>query len=154
MRRVNFLLVVNLLIYYRGRACAAAICLAFNRQFFPVRRSQDVVVLVSVLKTRQHSNSLYLALLYCFCYGGVLWGIPYWNTRFLGASLRDSRRRAEYGFREHGFKHRTQWVFWGSLSSGEQAQWVPLSLLPVCQNELTEFFAELTEFAAELSEAQ
>ena len=30
----------------------------------------------------------------------------------------------------------------------------PLSLLFVCQGELTEFFAELTEFAAELSEAQ
>ena len=36
--------------------------------------------------------------------------------------------------------------FWGSLSSGERTQWVPLSLLFVCQSELTEFFAELTEF--------
>ena len=62
------------------------------------------------------------------------------------------RKRADYGFGEHGFKHRTQWVFRGSLSSGERAQWVPLSLLFVCQSELTEFFAELTEFAVELSE--
>ena len=63
-----------------------------------------------------------------------------------------SRKRAEYGFGEYGFKHRTQWVFRGSLSSGERAQWVPFSLLFVCQSELTEFLAELTEFAAELSE--
>ena len=55
---------------------------------------------------------------------------------------------------EYGFKHRTQWVFRGSLSSRERAQWVPLSLLFVCQSELTEFVAELTEFATELSEAQ
>ena len=61
---------------------------------------------------------------------------------------------SEYGFREYGFKHRTQWAFWTSLSSMERAQWVPLSLLFVCHSELTEFFAELTEFAAELSEAQ
>ena len=45
-------------------------------------------------------------------------------------------------------------VFWGSLSSGERTQPVPLGLLLVCQSELTEFFAELTEFAAELIEAQ
>ena len=64
------------------------------------------------------------------------------------------RNRAEYGFGEYGFKHRTQWVFRGSLSSGERAQWVPLSPIFVCQRELTEFFAEVTEFAAELSEAQ
>ena len=43
------------------------------------------------------------------------------------------------GFGEHGFKHRTQWVFRGSLSSGDRTQWVPLSLLFVCQSELTEF---------------
>ena len=42
--------------------------------------------------------------------------------------------------------------FWPSPPSGERTQWVPLSLLFVCQSELTEFFAELTEFAAELSE--
>ena len=35
-----------------------------------------------------------------------------------------------------GFKHRTQWVFRGSLSSGEHAQWVPFSLSFVCQSEL------------------
>ena len=64
------------------------------------------------------------------------------------------RKRAEYGFGEYGFKHRTQWVFRGSLSFGERTQWVPLSLLFVCKRELTEFVAELTEFAAELSEAQ
>ena len=64
------------------------------------------------------------------------------------------RKRAEYGFGEYGFKHRTQWVFRGSMSSRERTQWVPFSLLFVCQSELTGFFAELTEFAAELSEAQ
>ena len=64
------------------------------------------------------------------------------------------RKRAEYGFGEYGFKHRTQWVFRPSPSSGERAQWVPLGLLFVCQSELTEFFAELTEFAVKLSEAQ
>ena len=62
------------------------------------------------------------------------------------------RKRAEYGFGEYGFKHRTQWVFWGSLSSGERTQWVLLSLLFVCKRELTEFFAELTEFAPKLTE--
>ena len=64
------------------------------------------------------------------------------------------RKRAEYGFGEHGFKHRTQWVFWPSPSSGERTQWVPLSLLFVCQSELTEFFAEVTEFTVKLREAQ
>ena len=43
-------------------------------------------------------------------------------------------------------------VFLPSPSSGERAQWVPLSLLFVCQRELTEFFAELTEFPQKLSE--
>ena len=56
---------------------------------------------------------------------------------------------------EHGFKHWAQWVVLGSLSSGERTQWVPLSLLFLCQSKLTEFFfAELTEFAVKLSEAQ
>ena len=63
-----------------------------------------------------------------------------------------ARKRAEYGFGEYGFKHRTQWVFLGSLSSGDRTQWVPFGLLFVCKRELTEFLAELTEFAAELSE--
>ena len=62
------------------------------------------------------------------------------------------RERAEYGFGEYGFKHRTQWVFRGSPSSGERAQWVPFSLLFVCKRDLTEFLAGLTEFASELSE--
>ena len=64
------------------------------------------------------------------------------------------QKRAEYGFGEPGFKQGTQWVFWPSPSSGQRTQWVPLSLLFVCQSELTEFFAELTEFAVKLSEAQ
>ena len=64
------------------------------------------------------------------------------------------RKLAEYGFGEYGFERRTQWVFWGSLSSGGRTQWVPLRPLFVCQNELTKFFAELTEFAPKLSEAQ
>ena len=68
------------------------------------------------------------------------------------ARLEKDQKRAEHGFGEYGFKHRAHWVFRGSLSSGERTQWVPLSLLFVCQSELTEFFAELTEFAAELSE--
>ena len=72
-----------------------------------------------------------------------------------GDTITDFRRkRAEYCFGEHGFKHRTQWVFRGSLSSGERTQRVPLSLLFVCQSELTEFFAELSEFAPKLTEAQ
>ena len=62
------------------------------------------------------------------------------------------RKRAEYGFGEYGFKHRTQWVCLGSLSSGERTQWVPFSLSFVCKRELTEFLAELTEFALKLSE--
>ena len=63
-----------------------------------------------------------------------------------------NRKQAEYGFGEYGFKHRTQWVFRGSLSFGERTQWVPFSLLFVCKRELTEFFPELTEFAQKLSE--
>ena len=55
------------------------------------------------------------------------------------------RKRAEYGFGEHGLKHRAQWVFWPSPSSGERAQWAPLSLLFVCQSELSKSFAELTD---------
>ena len=65
-----------------------------------------------------------------------------------------SRKRAECGFGEYGFKHRAQWVFWPSPSSGQRTQWVSLSLAFVCQSELTEFLAELTEFAVKLSEAQ
>ena len=65
-----------------------------------------------------------------------------------------NRKRAEYGFGEYGFKHRILRVFWPSPNSGERTQRVPLSLLFVCQSELTEFFAELTEFAVKLSEAQ
>ena len=58
------------------------------------------------------------------------------------------RRRAEHSSGEHSFKHRAQWVFvLPSPSSGERAQWVPLSLFCVCQSKLT----KLTEFAAELS---
>ena len=64
------------------------------------------------------------------------------------------RKRADYGFEEYGFRHQAQWAFWGSLSSGKRTQWVPLSLLFVCQSELIEFFAELTEFVPKLSEAQ
>ena len=64
------------------------------------------------------------------------------------------RKRAEYGFGEYGFEHRTQWVFFPSLSSGERAQWAPFSLSFVWQSERTKFFAELTEFAPILSEAQ
>ena len=93
----------------------------------------------------------------------TIWGLTCLNdARVSGLSLFSlhalisvaTRKRAEYGFEEYGFKHRTQWVFWGSSSSGERTQWVPLSLLFVCQSELTEFFAELTKFAPKLSEAQ
>ena len=54
------------------------------------------------------------------------------SVLFLDTNHPVCRKRAEYGFGEYGFKHRTQWVFWGSLSSGERTQWVPLSLLFVC----------------------
>ena len=36
--------------------------------------------------------------------------------------LGEFQKRAEYGFGEYGFKHRTQRVFRGSLSSGERTQ--------------------------------
>ena len=77
----------------------------------------------------------------------------FWSWTFFSFYLPAAiyRRRPEYGFGELGFKHRAQWVFWSSLSSGERTQWVPLSLSFVCQSELAEFFAELAEFAAELS---
>ena len=39
-----------------------------------------------------------------------------------------NQKRAEYSFGEYGFRHRTQWVFRGSLSFGERAQRVPFSL--------------------------
>ena len=54
--------------------------------------------------------------------------------------MAQNRKRAEYSFGEYGFKHWTQWVFWRSPSSRERTQWVPLSLIFVCQSELTEFF--------------
>ena len=41
---------------------------------------------------------------------------------------------------------------WLSPSSRERIQWVTLSLLFVCQSDLTEFVAELTESGAELTE--
>ena len=44
-----------------------------------------------------------------------------------GAGLHENRKRAEYGFGEHCFKHRAQWVFLPSPSSRERTQWVPLS---------------------------
>ena len=53
-----------------------------------------------------------------------------------------SRKRAKYGFGEYGFKHRTQWAFWGSPSSRERTQWVPLSLLFVCKRELSPSFSQ------------
>ena len=43
-----------------------------------------------------------------------------------------TRKRAEYGFGEYSFKHRTQWVFLPSPSFGQRTQWVPLSPLFVC----------------------
>ena len=43
------------------------------------------------------------------------------------------RRQPNYIFGE------SMWVFWPSPSSGERAQWVPLSLLFVCQSELAFF---------------
>ena len=63
----------------------------------------------------------------------------------------DIRRRAEYGFGEHGFKHQAQQAPSPSPSSGEKVERVPLSLLFVCKSELTEFVAELTKFARTLS---
>ena len=56
-----------------------------------------------------------------------LWGTklldkywPYLNMFQINLVMFSSltRKRAEYGFGEYGFKHRTQWAFWGSLSSG------------------------------------
>ena len=44
--------------------------------------------------------------------------------------------------------------FLGLTELRERTQWVPFSLLFVCQNELTEFCAELTEFAPKRTEAQ
>ena len=85
-------------------------------------------------------------------YGGVIYFNSVHTTGELQVTVCGVRKRAEYGFGEYGFKHRTQWVFLGSLSSGERTQWVPLSLLFVCRRELTELFAELTEFDPKLSE--
>ena len=65
---------------------------------------------------------------------------------------KENRRRAEYGFGEHGFKHRAQGVLWPSPSPWERAPSVPLSFCIRVQSELTKFFAELTVLAAELSE--
>ena len=53
------------------------------------------------------------------------------------------RKGAEYGFGEHGFRHRAQWVFWTSPSFGERAQWVPLSLF-VCGPKWTHWASRRT----------
>ena len=77
------------------------------------------------------------------------------RVRAISETLFRERQHSETGrirFRRVRFKPRTQWVFLPSPSSGERTQWVPLSLLFVCQSELTEFCAELTEFCAELTE--
>ena len=49
----------------------------------------------------------------------------------------------EYGFGEYGFKHRAcSWVYLAPIEFWkERAQWVPLSLLFVCKQEITEFQA-------------
>ena len=73
---------------------------------------------------------------------------PIFPRRFLPFS----QKRAEYSLGEYNFKRRTQWVFRPALSSGERTQRVPLSLVLVCQSELTKFVAELSEVAAERSE--
>ena len=49
-------------------------------------------------------------------------------------------KQAKYGFGEYGFKHRAQWVFRGSLSSGERTQWVPFSPLFVGQKRTHRVF--------------
>ena len=88
---------------------------------------------------------------------GKKWPIPFWHIDFCPLNKQPQiplccetqtpliRKRSEYGFGEYGFKHRAQWVFWGSLSSGERAQWAPFSFLSVCQKELTEFAPKLSE---------
>ena len=70
--------------------------------------------------------------------------------------LSKSRRRAEYGFGEHGFKHRELSELFGPHRvPGRELGEFLFDLLFVGQSELTEFFlAELTEFAPKLSEAQ
>ena len=81
--------------------------------------------------------------------------IEYCDSSY-GARIWPPRKRAEYGFGEHGFKHRAQWVFvalteFRGESSASSSQ--PI----ICVTKRTHrvvFFAELTEFAAELSEAQ
>ena len=66
--------------------------------------------------------------------------------------------RSETGrirFRRVRFRTPNSVSFLGlTVGSGERTQWAPLSLLFVCQSELTEFSPELTEFALKLSEAQ
>ena len=61
------------------------------------------------------------------------------------------QKRAENGFGDYGFKHRTQWGFWPSPSSRERAQWVSLSFF-LRQSKLAEFLVEVTKFAPDLSE--
>ena len=64
------------------------------------------------------------------------------------------RRRAEYGFGEHGFEHRAQRVFFALAElRGENSEF--LSAYYLCDNSNSpSFFAELTKFAPKLSEAQ
>ena len=50
--------------------------------------------------------------------------------------------RAEYSFREHGFKQRTWWAYLPSLSSGERAQWVPLGPLYLCATAKSPSFSQ------------
>ena len=111
-----------------------------------------------IVRFRRRDKTMHYHKLISECNGKSL-AIAIWSCDFransaffVQKSLAMCRKRAEHGFGEHGFKHWAQWVFWLSPSSRERAQWVPLSLLFVCQSEFTEFFVELTEFSAELSE--
>ena len=63
--------------------------------------------------------------------------ISLWKLRRCDNDVGFIRRWAEHGFGEHDFKNRTQWVFC-SPSSGENLV-SSLSLLFICQGELTEF---------------
>ena len=66
-----------------------------------------------------------------------------------------NRKRAEYGFGEHGFKQQAQRVFVGPhrVPDIEREREISSFQPSICVlSELTELVVELTEFAAELTE--
>ena len=100
---------------------------------------------LNYFKSSWHALCMVLVTVSVSCNGVGQGGAHKWKSRlekglFLWTKEASSRKRAEYGFGENGFKHRTQWVFLALTeflgeSSVRSSQ--PIICVP---SKLTEFF--------------